>query len=89
MILFYIAHLHAEQLQSVHEHAEPQLVFSSMKMEKKRFWSIKYFICTYEHMIYNHIYMNNYHHICRIHLDIQHHIHILQLNNRTSWKNKW
>jgi hypothetical protein len=37
MILFYIAHLHAEQLQSVHEHAEPQLVFSSMKMEKKRF----------------------------------------------------
>ncbi len=33
-------------------------------------------------MIYNHIYMNNYHHIDIFHLDIQHHSHILQLNQK-------
>ncbi len=31
MFFFQTAHLQAEQLQSVHEHAEPQLVFSSIK----------------------------------------------------------
>jgi len=35
ILMFYqVEHLQAEQLQSVHEHAEPQLVFSSIQQKR-------------------------------------------------------
>jgi len=90
VVIFQIQaeHLQFEHLQSTHEQAEPQLVFSSVEKNIdsnifSRGWIKKQ---TYANMICSHICMSSYHRIYMSHLDIQHHIHNLQLNSMNSWK---
>ena len=82
LMCLQILHLQAEQLQWVHGHDEPQLVFSSRERRKQNRRDIhfdRYFLRTYASMICNHICMRNYHRICTNHFHIQHHIHIHHL----------
>jgi len=49
------AHLQSEQLQSVHEHAEPQLVFSSTKKERSEIYGLIFYEYIREHDLQSHL----------------------------------